>query len=517
MLKILHIIDKFSGSGPSRAMITAAKYASTLELTQQHRVVSLKSAVNPIVLIQAKQAGMTVLKQPGRDRILCEIENTDIVHVHFWNNPAIYKLMYSELPAMRLLLWFHILGNHPPQIITRELIDYTDFALATSPCTLKLPVFKKLPELTRLEKTGSVYSTTDFDRLSKIRSQPHDNFNVGYIGSVNFAKMHPDFVSMSSRVDISNVRFIVCGGISSELRQQALQLGVSERFDFRGYVENIRSVFEILDVFGYPLCKDTYATSELVLQEAMYAGVPPVVFPYGGIRCLVENNKNGLVVHSESEYKQAIEYLYNNPEERTRLSCGAREHARVMFDGRNTAKQLDLIYKLLMDMPKRQRKWSVSTLAGLNEDLDTVPKQPSPAQLFTQALGDAGSQFALSMTAQSIEELLAADQKIANSSLLLSGGEGGIFHYRNYYPNDGYLRLWSGLVLQQQGRQAKAFSEFTAAINLGCKHWRVKNYLTKAIERKKILLKCKACYVCNNNCWIDEHIIEPVALDRLRL
>ena len=64
MLKILYIIDKFSSGGSSRAMIAAAKYASQLGLTQQYRVISLQSAAYPIALNQAKQAGMTVLKQP---------------------------------------------------------------------------------------------------------------------------------------------------------------------------------------------------------------------------------------------------------------------------------------------------------------------------------------------------------------------------------------------------------------------------------------------------------------------
>jgi len=53
----------------------------------------------------------------------------------------------------------------------------------------------------------------------------------------------------------------------------------------------IKPVIETFDVYGYPLCADTYASGELNLQEVMYAGVPPVVFPYGGVKGLVEHDR----------------------------------------------------------------------------------------------------------------------------------------------------------------------------------------------------------------------------------
>ncbi|MHC5828877.1 MAG: tetratricopeptide repeat protein, partial [Nostoc sp.] len=117
---------------------------------------------------------------------------------------------------------------------------------------------------------------------------------------------------------------------------------------------------------------------------------------------------------------------------------------------------------------KRQRTW---------KDSATVTQHPTSASLFVQTLGDSAPQFNISMTAVEREVLLEADAKIANASALLSGGEGGIINYRNSYPNDGYLRLWSGLVLQKQGKHSTALGEFVAAIELGIEHWRVHWYL----------------------------------------
>ncbi|MBW4576821.1 MAG: glycosyltransferase [Aphanothece sp. CMT-3BRIN-NPC111] len=184
-----------------------------------------------------------------------------------------------------------------------------------------------------------VYDAADLARVSCVRSKAPNTFNVGYIGTVHFLKMHPNYVAMSAMIDIPDVQFIVCGREDNYdlLKQQAQKLGVTETFDFRGYVEDIKSVIETLDVFGYPLCEGNYSTAELVLQEVTYAGVPPVIFPYGSAQRTVMHNHTGLIVNTELEYKEAIEYLYRHPEEQARLGCNAKEYAQRTFGAENAA------------------------------------------------------------------------------------------------------------------------------------------------------------------------------------
>ncbi len=485
MLKILHIIQTLSNGGATRSMLAAAKY---LDNTQQSIVSLLPADTFGIQL--AKEARMKVQEAPDKETLTRAIENADIVHIHFWNTPEMYELLQSELPAMRLLMTFHIAGDKPPQVITRELIDYADFALATGPYTYELPLIQDLPAEIKLQKTAMIYSGADFERLENLQPKPHDTFNVGYIGTIHFVKMHPNYIPMSAFIKIPNVRFIVCGGDGVQLRKQALQLGVENQFDFRGYVEDIQSVLEILDVFGYPLCEDNYSTAEQVLQEAMYAGIPSVIFSHGGAQRTVVHNYTGLIVNSELEYKEAIEYLYHYPEERARLGETAQKYAKALFGGENAAKATDGVYQRLMQQPKHKREWGITPgVSALEQtvsvfDLIRQSDEPSGAELFIQSLGDTAPQFTISLTSPHIHELFEVEQKIALSSPLLSSKYvGGILNYRNYYPNDAYLRLWAGLVLHQQGQYADAIIEFTAAINLGCEHWRVIWYLAQAAEK----------------------------------
>lgn len=466
MIKILHIIDALSAAGPTRSLISLAKYAAEQNLPQEHRVIALRSDSYPLSMFQAKREGITVLKNPDDEMIRGEIEQADIVEIHYWNNPVIAEFVRRDLPPMRLLTWFMVFGSHPPQVITSELLDYTDFALATTPLTLELPVFKERSKKWLDEKTDFLYGLSDWSRLENLQPQPHENFNVAYIGTVNFSKMYSRFVPMSAGIEVPNIKFLVCGGgVEKQLKEQAIEIGAEQKFEFRGYVENIKPVLEVLDVFGYPLCEDTYATSEKSIQEAMYAGVPPVVFPHGGCADLVRHEETGLVVNNETEYKQAIEYLYCHPEERRKLGRNAAIHARQAFDSKEAAQKKHAIYQKMTDQPKRPRKW---------EGIAT--KEKAASEIFAESLGEPGRAFSVSLSGSDDSELMEAEKLIADSSELLAGGEGGINQFRNHDPDDAHLRLWAGLILQRKGHHEKAVKEFDAVSKLGLHHWRVNWY-----------------------------------------
>ena len=70
-----------------------------------------------------------------------------------------------------------------------------------------------------------------------------------------------------------------------------------------------------------------------------------------------------------------------------------------------------------------------------------------------------------------------AEARIANVSPAFGDS---ILEYRNRYPDDGYLRLWAGLLLARRKRPAFAAAEFRQSIERGCDHWRIFWYLARA-------------------------------------
>ncbi|QNH57127.1 glycosyltransferase [Limnospira indica] len=470
-MKILHILQGFSLGGASRSVVAIAKDATQHKLDQVHCAISLTPA-HPQAVKLAEMAGLQVIEAPSLETIYREITQADIVHIHFWNTPELYELLQLNLPPMRLLVWLKVVGDRSPHIVTSELVNYADILLATTPYSLEIPAIKSRSDLFTNNQIGVVPGIADFSRLESLNNRRHEGFNVGYIGTVDFSKLYQNYIPMSAGVQVPNIRFIVCGGgIENSLKQQAASLGVAEKFEFRGYVEDIKSVLEILDVFGYPLVEDTYATSEKSLQEAMYAGIPPVVFPHGGIKGLVINNQTGLVVNSEQEYQQAIAYLYHHPQERLRLGNNARNYAKQYFNPQVSIDKIHETYKQLMEFPKRERRL-------------TTGNPQTGAALFVQSLGDIDPRFKVSLTSNHLSEQLESDRHISRASPgLCNPGGGGLFHYRNCYPQDGYLRFWSALVLQTQGRHQEAVNEFYQAWQNGCNIWRVLWYLANSAEQ----------------------------------
>ncbi len=492
MINVLHVIQGLSLGGAARSMVAVSKYQ--MRAGNYHHTVASLLPTNEESLQLAKEAGMDVLIEPDRQALTQAIERADIVQIEWWNNPEIAHFFQNILPPMRLTMWCHVAGDHAPQVITNKIRDYPDRIILACPYSYELPVIQSLPTIKRMEKAAMVYDPADFSRLEGLWPKPHKGFNVGYIGTVDFTKMYSNFIPMSASIEIPDVRFLVCGGgIQETLMEQAQELGALDRFEFPGYVRDIRTILEILDVYGYPLCEDTYAAGELNLQEAMFAGVPPVVFPYGGLKHLVVNDFTGLIVHNEIEYKQAVEYLYHFPEERARMGKNARYYANDIFGAENSARKLDEVYRQLMACPKTDHLWGYLPNVDITEQAVTLTDLTSPLEelngshLFIQSLDEAKAPFEISMIGVDDEEIFSAEEAIAGSSRLLSSTfSGGILHYSKFFSEDKYLHLWSGLVLAHQRKHGEAATEFQKAIDGGLAHWRV------------FLYQARSCAECGN-------------------
>lgn len=442
MTRILHIIcSSLNRGGATRSLVAIAKGLRQLA-PYEHTLISLQPASKEARAL-AREAGIAMLDVPGCDHIRYEVEVADIIHVEWWNNPEIDAFLRSDLPPMRLLVFSHVAGDEAPLVLTRDLLQFADVYVACCGYALRPPAVRALPPEDRAARTAVVIATADFDRLAGLRRKPHATFNVGYVGKADFRKMHPSYVAMSARVRVPSARFIVCGdGDLDLLSCQAEALGAADRFEFRGFVDDIRTVLEELDVYGYPLGINPGA--ELNLQEAMYAGVPPVVFPRGGIIDTVAHGVTGLVVDSEAAYAEAIEYLYHHPAERARLGDAARRFALEHFDALRSAAKLHGVYRSLMRRPKRARRWPSAGDEATGS---------SGARRFAESLGEHGGPFLASLAGGDDRSQLEAERRIAGSSLMTLHI---LSSYAHSYPDDRRLRLWRGLIPDAWTRHAPA-------------------------------------------------------------
>ena len=229
-----------------------------------------------------------------------------------------------------------------------------------------------------------VWSTGGIDDMLTVGRKPHEGFRIGYIGTVDYSKLHPRFVHMSGRVAIPGAHFVVCGGPSQkQIEDEARQQGISDRFTFTGQVSDIKKYLSTFDVFGYPLAPYHYGTCEQSLGESMAAGIPPVVMANRAERSIVEDGVNGLIAADEEGYAHAVERLYHDPELRGCLAENARAFARERYSLDVMIARWENIFAEALRLPKKQRQWQGSQQGG----------RVSAAGLFVESLGDYASAF----------------------------------------------------------------------------------------------------------------------------
>lgn len=488
-LKVLHVIEALSLGGAGRALIGLAKYSRARD-GHRHAVLPLSLQYSdPAAIELAGAAGIELVPAVSAEERARAMADADIVQVHWWNSPRVQDFCRAPLPEGRFISWMHIAGDRMPQVITAELLSFFDISVACSAYTYQNDAIQGLPTDVRLERTAMAFAGTDFARLAGASLKPHQGFVVGYVGTVDFVKMHRNYVAMSARISVPDIRFVVCGtgGHVQVLREEAQALGAAAKFEIKGYVSDIRPELERFDVYGYPLCEDTYAAAELNLQEALYLGVPAVVFPYGGVSLLVLDGFTGLVVRSEREYAEAIEFLYREPAERARLGANAKNYAQQMFGAENAAKSFSEVYKRAMTVPKRLRSWGADSARPLLEQPVSAAHVSSTGSergtaIFLDSLGELGAAFQTSASVNATQgDKLAADREITRSSQLLRTT--GIAAYRNHYSGERLLHYWSGLTHYGTGDYAQALRDFDEAERLGFSEPRLDLYRLQAARK----------------------------------
>lgn len=466
-MRVLHVVQGFHPGGGFRAL-TALAAQCLAAGGGEHALAGLTPPVpgsgggpgDGVGL--ARRAGLAVLEAHGADALRGALEASDIVHLHYWNTPEMDAFLRADLPPMRLVVTMHIGGEHPPQVITPELVAFADRIQNTGPFAMDRAVFAALPPDVRRAKVSLTYCPADLARLDGVRPMPHAGLCVAYVGSVDFAKLHPDFVALCASIRTPGARFVVAGPGRAypELRRQAEAAGLAGRMEFLGPLEDIAPVLEVADVFGYPLCADNYSSGELILQEVAYCGLPAVVLDHGGAGRMVEHGVSGLVARSALEYRDAVERLLADADERKRLGQAARELAGRLFAGGRAGRETVALYADMLRQPKRARAFP------------PPPEAPGfagalGARRFVQSLGHAGGPFAAIMGPGGFAAQVDADRRIAAASPVLALGDGGIESYLRCYPDDPLLLYWAGLTALARGEADAALVRFVRAGRMG--------------------------------------------------
>lgn len=139
------------------------------------------------------------------------------------------------------------------------------------------------------------------------------------------------------------------GPLEAELRDLADEVGVADRVRFLGYQSRER-------IYGLLRAADCFVLSSLheglgiVVQEAMWAGLPIVATDNGGQVDLVRHGHNGLLVPvgDPSALARAIRHLRNEPETAAEMAETNLREIRTYYMSENAEEYLSL-FRTLVD------------------------------------------------------------------------------------------------------------------------------------------------------------------------
>ena len=197
--KILHITPHLGAGVGTVVLHYLAKVAKNGKY--EHKIACLDYA-NENAKEISKKSGFVLFGDMRKNvsNLFKMIEAADIVLLHWWNHPMLFDLLVRQkLPKCRLVLWSHTSGYPAPINFTDKILKYPDIFVFTTPLSYKTEEVKRLPPRYR-KKLRDIWSTGGLERVKNIKLKKHKGFNVGYIGTVDYTKMHPNFLDRKSVV-----------------------------------------------------------------------------------------------------------------------------------------------------------------------------------------------------------------------------------------------------------------------------------------------------------------------------
>lgn len=162
------------------------------------------------------------------------------------------------------------------------------------------------------------------DRKRKLRQQlnlPNKEMLIAYCGRLVSYKGVALLLRVAQSIHRTqpNVGFVIVGSggfdihnCEAELKEYVVINGLEKCVAFAGEVNNVHEFLQAADIFAFPTEKDAFP---LALVEAMASGLAVISTPVGGIREIITNGRDGLLVEAGNcqQLYDAIQSLISDP------------------------------------------------------------------------------------------------------------------------------------------------------------------------------------------------------------
>lgn len=329
-----------------------------------------------------------------------KIIQSDIVQIEWYHHPLSFKFIHN-LPKfpMRLVMWYHINGcNHP--WLNPGLVDIPSKFVGTGKYMYDNPHWTESQRDHIKQNVPLVNSSGGYNGFDAPLQPQHEGFNVGYYGTLDYAKLSPKFVEYCCAVaDLPGIRFVMVGPLdgSEHLKRDIKDYGLEDKFVFKGFVQHPELELAQFDIGAYLLNDYVFNTTENALLEQMAMGVPVITFDQCSEHYIITDGV-GIKIKTKRDFMNAVKSLYQSRAYCKELGNNASKYVRSTFTCENMVRGLHSVYREILHQPakmmdfnsvigKTPHEWFGSCLAPVGDAMNHIVMESHAKQSLNQFMG----------------------------------------------------------------------------------------------------------------------------------
>ncbi|XOF35357.1 MAG: glycosyltransferase [Candidatus Electrothrix sp. YB6] len=345
-LNVLHLISSRGLYGAERIILNLIGATDHSRFTPSIALLQAEGYPNMELInaAQAKDAQGHVITcrrwiDPEAVRQIRELirrENIAVVHCHEMKG-RLYGLLSAMGTPARLITTNHNWIRSDFLVTCFESLDafYIRFfpkIVAVSPEVRQL-MRRYLTPAGKMQVIINGIDMQEFRKDQQARDTIREEFKIapgtpliGVFGRISPEKGQKYFLAAAAQVlkVFPEAHFILVGDgfQGDEMRQYAVELGISDAVIFAGFRPNIAAFYSALDIFVLPSLLEG---TPMALLEAMSAQLPVIASEVGGVGRIIQDEENGLLVPPANAEKlaSAMLRLLRLPEEADRMAANA--------------------------------------------------------------------------------------------------------------------------------------------------------------------------------------------------
>lgn len=194
------------------------------------------------------------------------------------------------------------------------------------------------------------YPATSNEEILDIRRElgiPLDSKVLISTGGCSLVKNHHDILKAMPLLENSKILYLHLGSGVTECDEKKLaeELGLSDKVMFLGNKNNVRDYLVASDIYLMPSRFEGLGNATL---EAMASGVSLILYDVPGLRDLIDNNDNGLLIEeSHIKLAESIDWLFNHKTEASIMRENAMNYVNKHYGIENNVQQIIQCYKKL--------------------------------------------------------------------------------------------------------------------------------------------------------------------------